>query len=391
MSMLNKIDYKLLTFLVWFCFASLFMYGYARGMDYFFAPFVTIGALIIVFQNQAKPVGMIKVLLFLFVIMVFSSYHFFFYKKPSGNFFEYLCYPATACCSAYAIYCFVLKNGNYAITLIRFLFLIFFSISVYRYFRSDSLLAKAGLSYLQNNYFYFVLMPLPILFLKPRSYIGWIALAICLFICISSMKRSSIIAISLIFSSFCLAQLVLESLSKKIILILFCAFVSAFFVRNQFLTDRYDRSVDRFERIETDLGSGRGNIIERFFDDDVWDVTTFPENLIGNGFESYSDKYERKLAAAHNDFLEILYSYGFIGLMLYLFFLFKLLRRCISLLKTKDLRFLSAQVSLILFIVYGAFANVFYFFFYSLPLFFMIGILEGIEYGGKQCLIQKNE
>ena len=353
--------------------------GFAKHYDYFSAPFVCFFAVIVAFQNQTKPKGMVKLLLFLFAIATLTSYHYLFYSNLNGNILQYVCYPSTAFLSSYAMYCYVSCNEISFFKIVQPLFIVFFCVAVYRYVRSEALLSMAGLAGIQNNYFYFVLMPLPILFIKPQSVVNYICLATCIFICVVSLKRSAIIAICLISFAFVVYQVLFESITKKLFLVLI-AFVFGFYVvANDYFMQSFERSVKRIEHIESDRGSGRGDIIKRYFEDDVYDVTTFPEIFIGNGFQSFSNKYAGRLAATHNDLLEVLYSYGFWGLFLYLFFIFRMFYMCFVLLKRKNTLFLSAVTCLILFIVYGLFADVFCFFFFSMPLFLMVGILEASE------------
>lgn len=386
MFLLKKLDYKEITYFLWMISIFLFCMGFARQLHYFFAPFVCFLALAVIFQNQTISVGMVRLMLLLLVIVLVTSYHYFFYSNPYCNFLEFICYPSSVLLSSYAMYSYVHHYGDSALKQIRIFFIVFFVVGIYRYIRSETILSIAHLSGVQNNYFYFVLMPLPILLIKKQSFLNGVFLVAAILICILSMKRSAIIAISLISASYILHLLIFESITKKMFFIFLSLIIAFFLVSDKYVIDRFERSVNRFEKIDSDRGSGRGDIIVRFGDDDFYDVTTFPEIFIGNGFASYANKYENKLAATHNDFLEVLYSYGFCGIIIYVFFIIQLFKTCINLLKIKNPLFLSSEICLILFVVYGLFANNFYFFFYSIPLFLMVGILDC---AGKRTLLCK--
>lgn len=378
--LLTEIDYKAVTFFLWIVSLFLFCMGFSRQLEYFFAPFVCLFAFMIVFQNQTKPIGMVRLLLLLLGISFITSYHIFFYYTTKGNILQYICYPSAALLSSYAMYSYLSCRKKNVLNWLRIFFTIFFAIAVYRFVCSDSLLLLLNRGWEQNNYFYLVLMPLPILFINSKSYVNYLYLLICLYVCVCSLKRSALISISLVSTAFLFFQFYYSSISKKIFVI-FLGIVCAFFLTsNVYFIQKYEKSIERMDRIKTDGGSGRTNIITNFLEDDIYDLTTFPEIFVGNGFESISNKYERKLAALHNDWLEILYSYGFVGLLLYISFLFKLVVKCFNLFKEKSPFALSAVVCLILFVVYGFVANVFYFFFYSAPLFLMVGILDWAEY-----------
>jgi len=260
---------------------------------------------------------------------------------------------------------------------IKLLIVLFFVIGIERFFNFYVKVTSVQ-DFMQLNGFYYILMPLPLIFLVCKSKIRITSFVVSAILCILSAKRSALISIILIG----VAIFVLTYKRNKMAFI----YLGALFfvlclclVDNMEFFERMIKLVERMENISEDGGSGRLSIVNRFFDKDINDIKQMPELFFGNGFESYSIKYNKTLKASHNDFLEIIYSYGIIGLINLIIFYMLLIRRFLWSIRFKDKKYiLPCYSALMLFIVYGLVGNNFYFFYLSLPLFMYLGFSEAI-------------
>ena len=171
-------------------------------------------------------------------------------------------------------------------------------------------------------YFFLTLLPL-ILYFFPKSKFFWILP--CFFIVLST-KRTGILTI--VFGLF-LAQIsnyhLMDSLRKKARLIWSTIVLSAAFAAGLLLVTRSFQLgiLERFLSLSQDGGSGRNeiwaSILLHYFDG------TTTQRLFGRGFQAVTElKLTGRAILAHNDYLEILYDYGIIGLLLLLAWLVQL-------------------------------------------------------------------
>lgn len=157
-----------------------------------------------------------------------------------------------------------------------------------------------------NSVYYFVAV-LPLLLLKPNN---WLVLG-CIFFSIIfvvvSGKRGALIFYMLFLFFF--SYLNYRSFFARSMFILFFA-VFVFIVLNLF----GDKFLLRFTTIFSDGGSGRLDLIVLLLDD--FFNNNFEIRVIGSGL--YSSIYVLDGFTSHSDILEILYSFGFLGLLFYL-------------------------------------------------------------------------
>lgn len=171
-------------------------------------------------------------------------------------------------------------------------------------------------------YFFLTLLPL-VLYYFPKTKFLW---ALPCFFLVLSTKRTGILTI--VFGLF-LAQVSqyhrLDSLRKKAkkiwgTILLAAAFAAGFlFVVRTFHLD----ILERFLNLSQDGGSGRNEIwasvLLHYFDG------TMSQRLFGRGFQAVTElKLTGRAILAHNDYLEILYDYGIMGLLLLLAWLVQL-------------------------------------------------------------------
>jgi len=162
---------------------------------------------------------------------------------------------------------------------------------------------------------YYALYMLPLVFLCKSKTIRIVATIVATIVILSSLKRSGVVAIVVaIFVYIIINQHVKKRLSPTAILSIIgmlLLFGTFFFV---FGSMGEQTVFERFENIGNDNGSGR--LV-------VWEMTIkmisrldFGALIVGEGYNSVVVNSPVNLSA-HNDFLEIIYDYGLIGLALY--------------------------------------------------------------------------
>lgn len=169
-----------------------------------------------------------------------------------------------------------------------------------------------------NNASMLFLMLLPMLFLMKNNIQKWASLIICIFFIILGAKRGNIIAaiIPVILFLFVNIKGTRRSFGRTVIvltLIVGIGYISYRWVANN------DYLISRIEQTEEGDSSGRDVLYSEAWQ--IWsesgDVGVY---MFGYGFQGTTDYlYRNKLA--HNDWLEVLFDYGLIGIILYLVFL----------------------------------------------------------------------
>jgi len=163
---------------------------------------------------------------------------------------------------------------------------------------------------------YYTLYMLPLVFLnksKTVRIVMGIVVSITLF---TSVKRAGVLALAASLPVYIFTnQYVnkkLKASSIVISLLLIAAIAGLFFFLG---TMGEDNIFERFENIGNDGGSGRTQVWSKAYKL-IADLDFFPL-LTGNGYNAVVRDSPVQLSA-HNDFLEVAYDYGLIGLTLYL-------------------------------------------------------------------------
>lgn len=171
-----------------------------------------------------------------------------------------------------------------------------------------------------NNSAYSVLSLMPFVFMIKRKYISLIVLFVLYVIVLSAMKRGAIIIAT---ACVCLYLVYFFKNNKKriklwsvVLIIIVIGFLYRylyyFYVNNPFLQYRIQATIEG-------SSSGRDiimtNLLTKFFDGNLLN------QLFGFGFYK---SIEIAGNAAHNDWLEILISFGLIGVILYLLIFFQM-------------------------------------------------------------------
>ena len=217
------------------------------------------------------------------------------------------------------------------------------------------------------NLVYYILCFLPFVLCVKKNSIKMIFLLMISFSLLISMKRTAFLAFVIaLFVSYIIDRHIMgKGRKRKLIntLVIFLTIITGIFMYN-YIVDVFNLDIIlRLQQLSTDGWSGSGrDIIYR----SVWHYqlnSTVGEWLIGRGYNGVSNTSAAGLgnlfyssSAAHNDFLEILYDYGIIGLSIYLLFFIKLIKHSIKLIKLKSDMAGPFAASLVIFFILSMFS-----------------------------------
>lgn len=259
------------------------------------------------------------------------------------------------------------KSENYLV----FYSFILLVLGFYRYFRLEGVLDLIGREQASSNAFYYALMPLPCVLLSKNNIIKIIGVSLSAIVCVLSGKRTAIIAVA-----FVIFLMIYQNVknNKKLIILLFIALMVSFHYYGDSLLERFDYVTMRLQGIQDDGGSGRADLYSSFLEDDIYDLFSFPEAFIGEGFRGFSRKHIG-IDAVHNDYLEMMYSYGILGFIYMIYMLIYFIKKIKFMKYMPDIR--NAYCCfLFLFIMYSMTGGVFSFIYSSIPLYLFIGLAE---------------
>jgi len=190
---------------------------------------------------------------------------------------------------------------------------------------------------------------------------------------------TSVIILTLFYDLFRNKNINIRDFLLTVLIVIFIVY----FVQTKY-EDRIGQITNRIENISEDGGSGR-DIIWR---DAISDIKSFDvaEFLLGKGFLSFNIAHPR-LTTSHNDFIEILYSYGIIALLGYIIFLIALLNNIFKLFKNRKDVFTSAMICFVCFLVFGLTSSMFAYQTLSGMLFSYVGVYEGLRNRNENILL----
>lgn len=229
------------------------------------------------------------------------------------------------------------------------LFFIIFVFSLYFFWQGKLLQSSfsGGMEAATNAIYCLVTIVPFLMFLKKK----WLRLVLLLIVFVStvfSSKRGAtiIMMIALIPTmNSVFSGMKNKRLKRTLIVVIGALIVFALFaVANTYVSGRL---LDRFSSIEETGGSGRQMIWENTMDN--FRTSSFSGQLFGHGPRGVQQL--GMATAAHNDFLEVLYDYGILGLIVYLSIHVHLIRRTIRLKKTNNPLFWSFFTMYIIFFV----------------------------------------
>lgn len=240
-------------------------------------------------------------------------------------------------------------NNKRTLDILTKLFFIIFVFSLY-FFWQGKLFQSAfggGMEAATNAIYCLVTVVPFLMFLKKK----WLRLVLLLIVFVStvfSSKRGAtiIMMIALIPTmNSVFTGMKNKRLKRTLIVVIGVIIVFVLYaVANTYVSGRL---LDRFNSIEETGGSGRQLIWENTMEN--FRTSSFSGQLFGHGPRGVQQL--GMATAAHNDFLEVLYDYGILGLIVYLSIHVHLIRRTIRLKKTNNPLFWSFFTMYIIFFV----------------------------------------
>lgn len=221
-----------------------------------------------------------------------------------------------------------------------------------------------SLFYMQNHYVeilkdednvtnasYTILYLLPLLLCASNKFISILSVCIAVVIVIMSFKRGSISALSIgLLIYFYINNFKLNvKRSKLSSLIILSLGIGVFYECLIYFNEISDNTIfDRFQSIEEDRGSGRLDVFKHTVDMIL--SSNFLEILFGHGWNQVVVNSNLGLSA-HNDHLEIIYDFGILAYMMFLFMYVKLVQFNISLVKIESNLAAPMAMSLVIFFI----------------------------------------
>lgn len=225
---------------------------------------------------------------------------------------------------------------------------------------------------------YFCITFIPLLFyFNKNKYIRLGLIVISLFMIIVSTKRAGFIALILGIIAYISTGFVINKKDKNKLfkIILFLIFV--LYGTNWIISNSNLAIIERINSLSKDNGSGRTIIWKIIWES--YSESPIINKIFGHGFQSvvWQLKPQNMMRFAHNSYLEFLYDYGTIGVLLLLTFVVNLLKETINSIKTSNILspILSFSVCIGLFL--SMFSYLFDEFFIIIPLVIVWGICLG--------------
>lgn len=184
---------------------------------------------------------------------------------------------------------------------------------------------------------YILLYPLPLALCLKNKFWKWLCVIIGAIVVMSSMKRGGVLGFAIAMLIYYFVQNLYRHRSKHFVQIIIATIFSVGLLVSAFIT--YDNVMNnghiqkRLNNISRDEGSGRGEVIEYMFNN----IPNIPTDklIFGYGYLG-SVKFSPLHLSAHNDFLEVLYDYGLIGLAVYIWFYILIFKKIKLLIKQKS-------------------------------------------------------
>lgn len=182
----------------------------------------------------------------------------------------------------------------------------------------------------QSNAVYSAFYFFPFILCIKKKWIKIVGVLITMLIVFYSLKRGGLIALMAgLFIYLIINRIILKKKKLKGIISFFIIIGAVSFILIRYNTLADDMIFGRMSEISETEGSGRGNIwrskIQLISD-------SSPSGFIlGHGWCSTEIDDPRDSRSAHNDFLEVLYDFGVVALILYLLLYYSLFKYCVEL------------------------------------------------------------
>lgn len=229
-----------------------------------------------------------------------------------------------------------------------------------------------------SNLVFWSFCAIPVLFLIKNPLYRNSLLVLTAVICLFTMKRSAFIALAgILFFYYISSRRMNNSVSVKknrklTYVVCFIGIISLIIAFQDQFFEILQRNFDRLDSIQEDRGSNRLTV----WDDVIkaFDYNSTFDWIIGNGMGS--TYFKAKHTTAHNDFLTVLFEFGIIGLLFYLVFMIKVLKRAIEFWKNYSEYTMCLVSSIIILFVVGNVGDLFTCYSYLAYITILLGAIE---------------
>lgn len=230
--------------------------------------------------------------------------------------------------------------------------IIFISIFIILYFYTRLIL---GINHgLVINSCYYLLLMLPNILLQKNKNLKNILLVLVLIVILFSMKRTALMAYIISMMIYLSIKFIKnKNISKKTVLLVPISSAILFLgiiILNRVVTNLFNNNI--FNRFGT-LNDTRGSLISTLLDI-LYTNTPIINWIFGRGYNS-TELYLNGLTS-HNDFIEILFNFGIVGLIMYLFVYSILIKNYVKMKRIKEIS-VSYLISIIIFFVVSLFSH----------------------------------
>lgn len=290
------------------------------------------------------------------------------------------------------IFCFFVQVGKQIEY--RFIFIgliIAYIIMMYAFVRSYELrLLYSNSDYIRIGESYIIYFLLPFFLITRNNLIRILSILFVIVVMTISLKRGGIVSLSLGLISYYLTNVFCTKGTRKLkhFGIAFLLLIVIYFVLTFAMQDYFNNLIERMNGIENDEGSSRFSVYAV-----TWQMivnSDFIHSIFGHGWNKVLEDSPMSFSA-HNDFLEIMYDFGVIGIILYLYLYYKLFKYAISLIHKRSSIAAPFVYSIVIFIVNSLLSHVIIYPFNMIAFAAVWGYLIGTEKSNCKMIDKKNK
>lgn len=217
-----------------------------------------------------------------------------------------------------------------------------------------------------------ILTTIPMIMTLRAKLLKWILILVILIVSVVSARRMAVIS-SFLVVIFSLPELLQRGKHKVLYILSFVVFIiGGYYLLTGIFQESLSFASERLGNYSDDGGSGRVDIWSKVFV--LLSNNNIFEWIVGHGYLGVS-RFSNS-TAAHNEFLEYLFDYGVIGLIMLIMMHVALVKRMISLFYAKSNLRYSYLISWIILLLYQLFGNVLIYAQYCLPMVVYWGFVE---------------
>lgn len=235
------------------------------------------------------------------------------------------------------------------------------------------------------NIVFYPLLTIPWILTLKKGMLRNILLAVVMLSIVVSVKRSALLACAAIMTFYLLfynRYTTYRSKRIKRILIPLLLVGSVYIVTERYMSDTGDFIIERLQNMQEDKGSGRLHIYDQVLE--RLSLNQAEEWIFGHGTNSVIQNIAMH-KSAHNDFLEVLFDYGIIGLAIYLCLHALLISRLWRLYRNGSQYFVSYLASYIIFLFMSMISHLIIYSTYFIFLAAYWGALEALMVYDRRC------